>query len=179
MTISDYLITTDKTIVVADSKNSRLVFYSFDLPNQVGVLTTINYPGRPLALFYDHTTISLFVGTKDSINEHLYSNPDKIINIYEVDPTDSLLTSIQVSKKFVAFRTQNNNFYMYERGQTKINYVLTMFQNVKEIPFLLSEKYSYVYKFTTTKAETTYLSQPYIVVSNVKEDKIVNVVASS
>jgi hypothetical protein len=44
---------------------------------------------------------------------------------------------------------------------------------------LLSEKNSYFYKFTTTKAETTYLSQPYIVVSNVQEDKIVNVMASS
>ena len=131
MTISDFIITTDKTIVVADSKNSRLVFYAFILPNQVGVLTVINYPGRPLVLFYDHNTVSLFVGTKDAINEHLYSNPEKIFNTYEVDPTDSLLTNIQVSNKFVAFTTQNNNYYIYERGQTKINYVLSMLQNVK------------------------------------------------
>ncbi len=82
ITISDFLITTDKTIIVADSKNSRLIFYSFDLPSQITVLTVINYPGRPLALFYDHTTVTLFVGTKDSINEHLYSNPAKIINSY-------------------------------------------------------------------------------------------------
>ncbi len=179
MTISDFIITTDKTIIVADSQNSRLVFYSFDLPSQVTALTVINYPGRPLALFYDHSTISLFVGTKDSINEHLYSDPAKILNSYELDPTDSLLTNIQVSKKFVAFTTQLNNYYIYERGQTKINYVLSMIPDVKEIPFLLSEKFSYIYKFTTTKAETTYLSQPYIVVSNVNQDKIVNVLATS
>lgn len=44
---------------------------------------------------------------------------------------------------------------------------------------MLCEKNNYVYKFTTTKAETTYLAQPYIVVSKVDKDKVVNVLATS
>jgi hypothetical protein len=118
------VIAKDNSIVVADSLSSRLIVYSYDGSN-ITVLSVINYLGRPLALAYSWESDTLLVATKDVINEHKFSDPAVIVNRYEVDPADSLINSLQISKYLLSFTTQNKNLYIYERGEHKINYLLT------------------------------------------------------
>lgn len=122
--ISDYLVAGDNSIVVADSLNSRLVFFDFSVFNQVTVSKIVAYQGRPLALTFNPDANSLLVATKDVINEHDYKSLGTILNTYEIDPSDSLISGLSSSKFLVSFTTQNNNMYIYERKEHKMNYIL-------------------------------------------------------
>lgn len=139
----------------------------------------VNYQGRPLAISYNSDADSLIVATKDIINEHSYQSLGNIINRYEVDGTDSLITEISASKSLLSFTTRNQNLYIYERKEHKINYLLTKIENIAETKFILSQENSYVFSFSQLLAQSSYVAQPYLEISKVDADKNVKVTAKS
>lgn len=110
---------------MADSWRSRIIYYRYTLDNEIEVTRVINFASRPLALAYAPTANTILVATKEAITEHNVINPTTIISKYEVDPADSLISSVQVSNGILAFTTKNKNLYIYERQQHKLNYLLT------------------------------------------------------
>jgi hypothetical protein len=121
----------------------------------------------------------LVVATKDVINEHSYKNPASIVNKYEVDPSDSLIASLQTSKSHLSFTTLNKNFYIYERSEHKINYLLTKIEDIGDTLYLLSQENSYVFSFAQLLAQSAYVAQPYLEISKVDADKTVKITAKS
>lgn len=111
--ISDFTIGSDNSIIVADAGGSRLVIFGYDLANIVTVGGVVNYQGRPLAVSYNADADSLIVATRDIINEHNYQSLGTIVNRYEVDGTDSLITEVFASKSLLSFTTRNQNLYIY------------------------------------------------------------------
>jgi hypothetical protein len=156
-----------------------LVIFAYDLSNVVTVSGVVNYQGRPLAISYNSDADSLIVATKDIINEHSYQSLGNIINRYEVDGTDSLITEISASKSLLSFTTRNQNLYIYERKEHKINYLLTKIENIAETKFILSQENSYVFSFSQLLAQSSYVAQPYLEISKVDADKNVKVTAKS
>lgn len=164
---------------MADSHSSRLFFFSFSVSNQVELLNVINYPGRPLAVAYSADANTLSVATKDIINEHDFSNPATIVHQYEVDTSDSLIVGLQVSKTLLSFTTLNKNIYIYERNQYKINYLLAKVEDIADTLFVLSHEKNFIFSFAANTAQSSYVAQPFLQISNLAADKVVQVTAKS
>lgn len=177
--VADFVIASDNTIIVADSLSSRLILFAYSPSNVVTVQGIIPYSGRPLALAFDADAQTLSVATKDVINEHNYKNPAIIVNKYEVDPSDGLIASLQTSKSHVAFTTLNKNLYIYERSQHKINYLLTKLEMIGDTQFVLSKENSFVFSFAQLVAQSAYVAQPFLQISQLKGDQSIKITAKS
>jgi hypothetical protein len=81
---------------VADSRNPRLIAFTYSPDNQVVLKNWMSLPTKPIALSYSKQSHSIFVASRNDITE--YSAQDwKVINVYEVDQSDSLITTVMAS----------------------------------------------------------------------------------
>ena len=96
-----------------------------------------------------------------------------------MDPTDNHITSLQVSDKILAFTTKQNNLFLYQRGEHKINYLLKKVVIPSGQEFVLSNQISYLYTFSLDQAEAVSISQPTLALTNVTANNGFNITATS
>ena len=123
LSITDYQVDKNNQIIVADSRIPRLIMYSYNLANEVTVKTVFNLPSKPLSLTYNKDQHTILVATRTEITEYK-ADTMAIVNVYEVDQGDSIITKVLVSEKLLIYTTKNNNLFIYERYEKKINYLL-------------------------------------------------------
>ena len=80
--IVDFIITDSKDIVVADASQSRIIYYQYSMENEVTITKVVGLSSKPLALAYSPSENSLFVGTRQGINEHDASDPSILRSTY-------------------------------------------------------------------------------------------------
>lgn len=177
--ISDVVITKDNQIIVADRAISRLIFFEYTVFNEVKVSKLVGLALKPLALAYNKRGNSLLVATRESINEHDASDPSILIGKYETDPSDNQITRLEVSEKIVAFTTKNDNMFLYQRNEQKINYLLDRVVFPRGTAFFLSQRVSYLYTLNQTNLQAISVSPAYLTLSQVSTNQIINVVATS
>lgn len=84
-----------------------------------------------------------------------------------------------MSNKLVAFTTKNDNLFLYQRKQHKINYLMDRVVFPRGTTFFLSQRVSYLYTLNSTNLQCISVSSPYLALSQVTTDQIINVVATS
>ena len=133
---------------------------------------------NPLALAYTAEG-SLFVATRERINEHDASDPSKIRSTYELDQADNLVTSLQVSSNLVAFTTRSKNMFLYQRKEHKINYLLAKEAINDGNMFVLSSQLSYLYTFNLTQAQAVSVGQAYLTLNDLSSNDSLKITATS
>ncbi len=102
-----------------------------------------------------------------------------LLGTYETDPKDNEITRLQASSKLVAFTTKNNNMFLYERNQHKINYLLDRVAFSQSNAFFLSKHVGFLYTFNLTNAQAISVAEPYLSLSDISEDQNIIITASS
>jgi hypothetical protein len=158
--ITDYVVTQDNQIIIADTQGSRLVYFEYLASNEITITKIIGLSVVPQALSYT-TQDTLLLASAEAITEHDASNPSKVLNKYELDSTDNQVTSIKGSSSMVVFTTKSGRLYIYQRNVHQLNYLLERVVLPAGTQLLLSEDVSYLYIFNTTFAQSIAVGSPY------------------
>lgn len=134
---------------------------------------------KPLSLAYNKKGNTIFVATRESVNEHDATDPSILIGKYETDPTDNLITRLEVNDKIIAFTTKNDKMFLYQRNEHKINYLLDRVPFPRGTTFFLSKRVSFLYTLNQTNIQAISIASPYLALSQVTANQIINVVATS
>lgn len=96
LSITDFIVDRNNQIVVADSRNPRLIAFSYSADNQVTLKSVMSLATKATAISYSKQSHSIFVASRSDIRE--YSGESwKVVNVYEVDKSDSLITNVMAS----------------------------------------------------------------------------------
>lgn len=91
-----------------------------------------------------------------------------------------MISSVQVSNSLLAFTTQTNKIYLYERNEHKINYLLAREDmDISVNMFVLSNLKPYIFTFNLKEAKEVSVMQPYLSLTGKPESSKLKITATS
>lgn len=177
--VTDIVLTKDQSIIVADAKHSRLIYYRYNVANTYEVTHEIKLASPPLSLGYSIHINTLMVGSSQDITEYQVGS-SSVLNRYATDPSDSHIDEIQFNEELVAFRTSNSHLHLYAREQHKINELRRRTDMDANTGFFLaSSPNPYLFTLDFNISSMLYAGPPFLEINELAKNASLDVVAES